>query len=38
MIVSVAEARHVDGNRVWLRFNTQESGIVDLGELDEAFA
>lgn len=33
MIVSVTEARHVDGYRVWLRFNTQEVGIVDLGEL-----
>lgn len=33
MIVSVTEARHVDGYRIWLRFNTQESGIVDLAEL-----
>ena len=33
MIVSVTEARHVDGHRIWLRFNTQESGIVDLAEL-----
>jgi len=33
MIVSVADARYVDGYRVWLRFNTQETGIVDLGEL-----
>lgn len=33
MIVSISEARHVDGYRVWLRFNTQETGIVDLGEL-----
>lgn len=33
MIVSVSEARHVDGYRVWLRFNTQEVGIVDLGDL-----
>jgi len=33
MIVSVSEARHVDGYRIWLRFNTQETGILDLGEL-----
>lgn len=33
MIVSVAEARYVDSYRVWLRFNTGEAGIVDLGEL-----
>ena len=33
MIVSVAEARYVDGYRVWLRFNTKEAGVVDLGGL-----
>ena len=33
MIISVAEARYVDGHRVWLRFNTQESGIADLADM-----
>lgn len=33
MIVSVAEARYVDGYRIWLRFNTQEAGITDLSDL-----
>lgn len=38
MIVSVAEARHVDGYRIWLRFNTQETGVVDLGDMIAATA
>jgi hypothetical protein len=31
--ISVSEARYVDGYRIWLRFNTGESGEVDLRDL-----
>ena len=27
MLVSIREARYVDEYRIWLRFNTNESGI-----------
>ncbi|MDD5330428.1 MAG: DUF2442 domain-containing protein [Sulfuricella sp.] len=30
MIVNIQEACYLDGYRVWLRFNTGESGAVDL--------
>lgn len=33
MMVSVAEAKYLDGYRLWLRFNTQESGVADLSDL-----
>lgn len=33
MIVNVQEARHIEGYRVWLRFNTGETGEADLGDL-----
>ena len=33
MIVDVAEARYLDGYRIWLRFNTGDTGVVDLQDL-----
>lgn len=33
MIVNVQEARYLDGYRVWLKFNTGESGEVDLQDM-----
>jgi hypothetical protein len=33
MIVDIVEARYVDGFRIWLKFNTGESGVVDLHDL-----
>lgn len=33
MIVNVQEVRHLEGYRVWLKFNTGESGEVDLHDL-----
>lgn len=33
MIVNVQEARYLDGYRVWLKFNTGESGEVDLRDM-----
>jgi len=35
--VSVKEARYLDGYRVWLRFNTGETGEVDLTDLVFAY-
>jgi hypothetical protein len=37
MIVSVAEARYLDGYRVWLRFNTGEEGVADLADVIERY-
>ena len=31
--ISVTEARYVGGYRIWLRFNTEETGEVDLQDL-----
>ncbi|TAJ76053.1 MAG: DUF2442 domain-containing protein [Gallionellaceae bacterium] len=33
MIVNVQEARHLDDYRVWLKFNTGESGEVNLQDM-----
>lgn len=33
MIVNVQEARYLDGYRIWLKFNTGESGEVDLQDM-----
>jgi len=33
MIIKVAEARYLEGFRIWLRFNTGEEGIVDLADV-----
>jgi len=33
MIVDVEQARYLDEYRVWLKFNTGESGVVDLRDL-----
>ena len=33
MIVNVQEARYLDGYRIWLKFNTGESGEVDLRDM-----
>jgi hypothetical protein len=33
MIVNVQEARYLDGYRIWLKFNTGESGEVDLHDM-----
>ncbi len=33
MTIKVAQARYLDGYRIWLRFNTGEEGIVDLTDV-----
>lgn len=33
MIVNILEARHLDGYRIWLKFNTGETGEVDLRDM-----
>lgn len=33
MIIDVAEARYVDEYRIWLRFNTGETGVADLRDV-----
>lgn len=33
MIVNIQEAHHLGGYRVWLKFNTGESGEVDLQDM-----
>jgi hypothetical protein len=33
MMVSVLQARYVDGHRVWLRFDTGADGLADLTDL-----
>jgi hypothetical protein len=38
MIVNVQEARHIEGYRIWLRFNTGEIGEVDLSDLIQRYA
>lgn len=35
--ISVVEARYIDGYRIWLRFNTGESGEADLEDLVFAY-
>jgi len=31
--ISISEAKYIDGYRIWLRFNTGETGEVDLEDL-----
>jgi hypothetical protein len=38
MLVAIAEARYLDGYRIWLRFNTREEGTVDLTDVVHRFA
>jgi len=33
MIIEIVQAEYVDGYRIWLRFNTGESGLADLQEV-----
>jgi len=37
MVIKISEARYLDGYRIWLRFNTDEEGVVDLTDVLERF-
>ncbi len=37
MVIKISEARYLDGYRIWLRFNTDEEGVVDLTDVLECF-
>lgn len=37
MIIQILEAHYLDGYRIWLRFNTDEEGVVDLAGVVERF-
>lgn len=37
MIIKILEARYLDGYRIWLRFNTDEEGVVDLADIVEKY-
>lgn len=32
MFLHIADAKYVDGYRIWIRFNTGEEGLVDLSD------
>lgn len=33
MLISIEHARHIDGHRIWVQFNTGEAGETDLSDL-----
>lgn len=37
MIIGVSEARYLEGYKIWLKFNTGESGVVDLLDLIQKY-